>query len=257
MGGGGSKKKVAQAKTNQQAARAFSKGKSAMSRLGNSNYLPAPRFSDDPDALKEDTAELHVVMYVQPGSNDLSCFWLSVDSASGLTTACAPPGGRGVGARTSTIPVMKRVANGGGTVEDIVFLDSAAAAVADHVRGSHGLVLVVDVLSVEGQALLRHLWARNDWMRTSQTLVVLIAPTLGRDGESDNATTTHPALYGPAYSALNALICLGLDFGGAFLRTRKRRVPANGGERKLVSDNLLPLSTLPPAPSDPFDPIPF
>ena len=237
MGGGGSKNANAQ-RTNQQAARAIPKGKSPLGRLGNSEYLPAPRFIDDAEAVQEDTAELHVVMYVQPGSNDLSCFWLSVDSASGRTTPSVPPKGRGDGGKATSIPIMERVANGGGTVEDIVFHDSAAAVVADYVRGSHGLVLVVDVLSVEGQALLRHMWAKNDWMRMSQTLVVLVAPTLGGDGEPDNATTTHPALYGPAYSALNALICLGLDFGASFLRTRKRRVPASGGVYTIVSYNI-------------------
>ena len=159
------------------------------------------------------TSKSVVVLHVRPGSNGVTTDWLKLDEESGEVT---PNTSR----KSKNIPILNRVSNGGGTVEDIVFLEDAATNIAAACAKARSLVLVVDVLTVEGQAVLKYLWKEHGWLKNSNSTIVLILPTFS--SERAGMGTTHPSLYGPAWSPIQATYTLGIDFGSSFLTSKKK-----------------------------------
>ena len=197
MGGGGSKEDTH--------ARVKSKLKHAVTA---SAFQSGYTYTPDPKSKSL------IVLHVQPGSNDITTDWLKLDEASGIVT---PNKFR----KSKTIPILKRVANGGGSVDDIILLKDAASIIAKASSRTRSIVLVVDVLTVEGQALLKHFWFEHDWLKKTNATIVLILPTFS--DQPAGTKTTHPSLYGPAWAPFQATVALGIDFGMSFLKGRKKK----------------------------------
>ena len=197
MGGGGSKEDTH--------ARVKSKLKRAVTA---SAFQSGYTYTPDPKSKSL------IVLHVQPGSNDITTDWLKLDEASGIVT---PNKFR----KSKTIPILKRVANGGGSVDDIILLKDAASIIAKASSRTRSIVLVVDVLTVEGQALLKHFWFEHDWLKKTNATIVLILPTFS--DQPAGTKTTHPSLYGPAWAPFQATVALGIDFGRSFLKGRKKK----------------------------------
>eukprot|EP00946_MAST-07B_sp_MAST-7B-sp1_P000988 g988.t1 len=224
MGGGSSKAKSLKTEvakdgrsTGQESTASASKKKNSkkkrsrpMDSVGDSNYVC------------DGTSNDYALLYVQPGSNMLVCLWLTVDQTSG-ETAITP------GKHSKTIEIFERAANGGGTVEDVHFRETSAQEIAHECKGSRGIVLLCDAVTVEGQALMRFLWARNLWMRTQKSTIIMILPSCSAD--PNGPRTTHPSLFGTAFSVLTTINILGLEFGESFLKKGKLTKQQGGTKR--------------------------
>ena len=207
MGGGGSKKDDAAASA------VKSKGKVASGRS-------KPKFSDGSTSFDASRYKPHqmstdvVVLHINPGSDSITTHWLTLDKDSGELM-------RNKSRKPQDIVIMKRASNGGGTVDDIVFLSDAAKNIAEACERTAHLILVADILTVEGQAILKYLWREIEWLKKTRSTVVLILPTFS--SERAGVGTTHPSLYGPAWAPLYATITLGIDFGSSFLVSKNKK----------------------------------
>ena len=227
MGGGSSKPKEQKAtpsakKAAQHASKeTTSKSSKPKPKKKNASKTKADSMASSDYQMDENSDEF-VILHVPPGSNELCCVWLKLDKASGIST---PVSNRD----TKRINVFKRARNGGGTVEDVDFNEASALELANSCKGSRGIVLICDAMTVEGQALMRYLWARNLWMRTQNSTVIMILPSYSKS--STGFGTTHPSLFGTAFNALTTITVLGLEFGESFLKKGKKTKRQGGSKR--------------------------
>ena len=217
MGGGSSKTNTLQAKVKAHGAiktssfkrKANSSSNSiSFGSVNSSSYVPTP--------ASKDLAVLHV----RPGSNAMTIDWMLYNDKNCQVTGNADRDSK-------QIPILTRESNGGGTVDDITFLDDAAKNIALACTKTKALTVIIDVMTVEGQALLNFFWADNLWLKTSNSTIVLILPTFSH--ERAGMKTTHPSLYGPAHAPLHAAVALGTCFGSSFQSTKKKKIPEAKG----------------------------
>ncbi len=217
MGGGNSKNASVQSKMKAHSSlKALSSSSKPSYSAGNAYSFGNFNFSLLP------TSKDIAIMHISPGSNDLTIDWMMLNEE---TCEVSWSNKR----QSIQMPIMNRESNGGGTVDDINFLPNASKTIVKHCSKTRSITLIVDVMTVEGQALIAFLWNQNPWLKSSNSTIILILPTYS--SERAGKGTTHPSLYGPAHAPLHAAVALGTWFGESFLSTKKKKVPEAGGTR--------------------------
>ena len=92
----------------------------------------------------------------------------------------------------------------------------APARVAAACAGSRFVCLVADIISFEGQVLVRSLFPQP-WLHASSPILVLLVPTSGT-----NSGGTHPFMCGASYSILGAMWTLGGHVGETLLNKQTK-----------------------------------